>query len=271
MSERQPPQVLSYATDSGLSRRRARRLVFWVLVGTVFFACYRYGNPFVQRMAHNVRLLYWQHRWEQYHRGPDQVVLETDPQKAAELMAKPEYEVSGYARHGEIVPCVFQPQEPRNFFGAGSQGTLFWAKLKTPAGAERWVCVQFEWGTSGFTSHSVYKYWQGNLLVLTAATTSVGSLLHAPTCVWWSNSALKIDSTCQQPFRFYAGQVDAVNRSHFTMDYVYAGQRGTIDGYLDNADHATFVPRSGTTAPDKSGRFTLWNPVGPVDLKFPAN
>jgi len=57
-------------------------------------------------------------------------------------------------------------------------------------------------------------------------------------------------------FRFYAGQPDPADPSHFTIDYDLNGQRGTIHGYLRNDDSIQLKPAAGKTVGDR------WYPRG---------
>jgi hypothetical protein len=44
--------------------------------------------------------------------------------------------------------------------------------------------------------------------------------------------------------RWYAGQPDELDSTHFTIDYEVAGVRGTVDGYLsDDGRHVRMQPR----------------------------
>lgn len=61
-------------------------------------------------------------------------------------------------------------------------------------------------------------------------------------------------------FRLYAGQPDPKDPSHFTIDYDYAGRRGTIHGYLKDNGGVELKPDAGTvTGP------TWKPPAGPPD------
>ena len=54
--------------------------------------------------------------------------------------------------------------------------------------------------------------------------------IHSPT------RQQRFDSSGQplDTLRWYAGQPDELDPTHFTIDYEIAGQRGTIDGYLSD-------------------------------------
>lgn len=62
-------------------------------------------------------------------------------------------------------------------------------------------------------------------------------------------------------FRFYAGQPDSADPSHFTIDYDLDGKRGTIDGRLKDDGTVSLEPREGM----RTGQ--LWYPRGAVKEK----
>jgi len=69
--------------------------------------------------------------------------------------------------------------------------------------------------------------------------------------------------------RIYEGQPDPGDATHFTIDYDLNGQRGTIDGNLDDHEWVTFTPRSGkyvdpsrATAYGISYGAVMWSPGG---------
>ena len=69
--------------------------------------------------------------------------------------------------------------------------------------------------------------------------------------------------------RIYEGQPDPADATHFTIDYDLNGQRGTIDGNLDEKEWVTFAPRSGKCVdPSRRGDHLIyhgpavWSPGG---------
>jgi hypothetical protein len=66
----------------------------------------------------------------------------------------------------------------------------------------------------------------------------------------------QFDIKIPEVFRFYAGQPDPADPSHFTIDYDLNGQRGTIHGYLRNDDSIQLKPSGGKTVGDR------WYPRG---------
>jgi hypothetical protein len=88
---------------------------------------------------------------------------------------------------------------------------------------------------------------------------------------------LKLEVFAKGCFRFYAGQLDPNDPSHFTIDYAIDGQRNTIDGYLKDDNSIIFSPRAGrivsegpfmfpprggpTGVENSNGK--IWNPLAP--------
>jgi hypothetical protein len=63
--------------------------------------------------------------------------------------------------------------------------------------------------------------------------------------VRWSDGTLRADRSPQNNLRIFAGQPDANDRSHFTIDYTLGGKRNTIDGWLTDDDFLRIIPRGG--------------------------
>jgi hypothetical protein len=61
--------------------------------------------------------------------------------------------------------------------------------------------------------------------------------------------------------RLLAGRIDSGDDSHFTVDYVYNGVSGTIDGWLNDDDSVTLAPRAGRVARETPGA-VWWSPGG---------
>jgi hypothetical protein len=63
--------------------------------------------------------------------------------------------------------------------------------------------------------------------------------------VTWVDGVLRTDRPPGKSLRFYAGQADPKDPSHFTIDYDFDGQRGTIDGWLTDDDFLRIRPQAG--------------------------
>ena len=74
----------------------------------------------------------------------------------------------------------------------------------------------------------------------------------------WENGT--VDVRPAGLFRFYAGQVDPKDPSHFTIDYALDGQRNTIDGYLKSGDQLLVVPRVGRIVDQDARNTFVWDP-----------
>jgi hypothetical protein len=63
--------------------------------------------------------------------------------------------------------------------------------------------------------------------------------------VTWVDGVLRTDRAAGKSLRFYAGQADPKDPSHFTVDYDFDGQRGTIEGWLTDDDFLRIRPQGG--------------------------
>ena len=72
--------------------------------------------------------------------------------------------------------------------------------------------------------------------------------------------------------RWYAGQPDQTDSTHFTIDYEIRGQRGTVDGYLtDDGRHIRMQPRlyADQAAQQVASAVQVGNPSYPAMLRRP--
>jgi hypothetical protein len=71
--------------------------------------------------------------------------------------------------------------------------------------------------------------------------------------VKWVDGSLRAARPTEYNLRFFAGQSDPTDPSHFTVGYEINGVKNTIDGWLTDDDYLRIVPRGGTV--EKS----IWN------------
>ena len=64
----------------------------------------------------------------------------------------------------------------------------------------------------------------------------------------WVDGVLRADRPAEHNVRFYAGQLDPNDPSHFTIDYELNGVRNVIDGWLTDDDFLRIRPRGGKVA-----------------------
>jgi hypothetical protein len=61
----------------------------------------------------------------------------------------------------------------------------------------------------------------------------------------WIDGSLRANRRLSQNVRFFAGQIDPNDASHFTVDYAIGKQTNTIDVYLTDDDFLRVIPRGG--------------------------
>jgi hypothetical protein len=66
----------------------------------------------------------------------------------------------------------------------------------------------------------------------------------------WIDGTLRAARAKEHELRFFAGQADPKDTSHFTVEYELGGAKNVIDGWLTDDDYLRIVPRGG--AVDKS-------------------
>ena len=62
----------------------------------------------------------------------------------------------------------------------------------------------------------------------------------------WIDGTLRSARPKEYNLRFFAGQPDLKDPTHFTVDYEVGGVKGTIDGWLTDDDFLRIIPRGGT-------------------------
>ncbi|HEV8293289.1 MAG TPA: hypothetical protein VGP94_15240 [Tepidisphaeraceae bacterium] len=95
----------------------------------------------------------------------------------------------------------------------------------------------------------------------TSTQNLVPEMLDMESTVTWKDASTDSMPTIEPKgvLRFYAAQIDPNNPSHFTIDYVYRGDRNTIDVNLEDDDSFVFSPRAGMMARDQ-GQTQIWYP-----------
>jgi hypothetical protein len=63
--------------------------------------------------------------------------------------------------------------------------------------------------------------------------------------VKWVDGTLRAARPAELNLRFFAGQTDPKDPSHFTVDYELGGVKNTVDGYLTDDDFLRIIPRGG--------------------------
>jgi hypothetical protein len=284
---------LEYGRGGQASWRLRKR---HVIVAALLLGCVT-GSWVVGRSAreHTQNLLYV--RQASRHVEPaNTIVFESDPARAQALLdAGTHIALAG----GSASPAVLrEPDSLRLLRGASGGAALetmgalvFLHELVTPSGARRIVAVQFlphyiDGRTLPGAGLVAYIFEPGGLV---SAPRQVGQS-HARLLVpveqaplfpetqdidplLQSNSAAACLGTTSgvleqafdpwggtQGLRWYAGQPDELDSTHFTIDYEIAGIRGTVDGYLsDDGGHVRMQPRAPHGSSGTSGGYTRIN------------
>lgn len=214
-----PVQQLAYAAKQKSLRRRRILL----LVGVIILLCavtpfaVRYGNMAMERWR--VNRLYG--TCAAYAAPATKLVWEEDPQQIKLLH---DYETVG-AHNGNA--AFFVPNEWRQLNAAIGQqiqtwGTLFLYERTTPS-SKRPLLVGVD----------IAGWSRGGPVVLFARCRTIAPAvpMRLPTEQKVDHPSVHLSAT-EGTLRLFAGQPDASDASHFTIDYVLADQKGVIDGWL---------------------------------------
>jgi hypothetical protein len=212
---------LHYAPPPPTFRRRLRRIAFWTAIGLLLLLAASL-MPSVLRQA---RLLRLQRACEQYSAPATQVVYDYGPPPTGQVQ-----------QHAASLPQwdAFLRMAP---LAARTYGTvLFLHARQSPSGHHRLVALTIA-SPGPFMRPSPVQ------LLLNAQVIQPGKAWRAPRLV----SSNVIPSPVPPPrpislerlahgIRFYAGQVDPADASHFTLSYTIGTQPGLIDGWLRDDD-----------------------------------
>jgi hypothetical protein len=219
------------------------------------------------------------------------IVYEEDAEDAAKLLAQPHspYRIIRDTRGPYFPPHPWTPPVrlvPTSVppIGAGNAALLFLHARKNPGGHEQLVRVQLQ-GTHEFESvpydarpEPIRRDWQiskrRRLIAQVVSDEGIAqgsrSLIlwgnRLPERVIWTRGADdwehgQITSEKRDVYRFYAGQPDPADPTHFTIDYELDGERSTIDGWLRENSGVELAPRKGAIVDRDLGRFEVtWDP-----------
>jgi hypothetical protein len=151
------------------------------------------------------KYLYWQYQACRYLARPDHIAVE-------ETRAK-------------IVTC----DKPLDC----SPGTFFLHELRRPDGISRLI----EMDDGGVDIYGTGKFL---MPIQTYVVLPIGFHSHPP-IVLQSSSAILPNFT--KDCKYFAGQPDPINQSHFTFVYESDGKKYTIDCWLKNDDRLVISPR----------------------------
>ena len=218
------PQI-NYAPSAA---RRRRRTVIRAIVGISLllagvFACWKCGPAARTRVA----LLYWQRQALDYRAPADQVVYDDDPSSAAQLLHSPAYlnlSTSGPPRAALLADPWKRFYTTWSPPGRIDQATLFLHERKNRRGETRLVAIE----TAPLTSDNL-PFVRLNIIVVQPGTSFSAPQDTSDTVQ--GLDALQLDSSATH-LRWFAGQPDPEDASHFTIRYELDGRPGLVDGWL---------------------------------------
>jgi hypothetical protein len=197
------------------------------------------------------------------------VVYEEDPARAATMkgqagMQEADRQNMSQPIWGAFQPPIFRLAPFQQDHGGPASGMLFAHERVSPAGNRRLVLLEIvvkletpnQKGQEAdirlgrqlkyricetklfATSPQVLRYGQSLAIEQTGDGANVIPIR-------WIDGSLRANRRISQNLRFFAGQVDPKDGSHFTVDYAVGKQSNTIDVYLTDDDFLRVIPRGG--------------------------
>lgn len=234
----QPPQI-EYAPRQPLHWRHTFRRAAIIIAALVLVIAFALG--FGPRAAQRVRLLYWQHKAMTYAPTADQVVYDDFPDDRGSLVgAMNSMTPNGRAEFRSAKPWVqfYALCSPP---GAKASGTLFLHERRNARGA-RLVMVQSLpnyrlYNTDLQTALSSSKLTRSDVFTLRCLVFLPGTGFAAP--LQLTDRTTFIDASpasFHEHCRWYAGQPDANNESHFTIRCTVGTRTLNVEGWLMDDD-----------------------------------
>jgi hypothetical protein len=200
------PPTLHYAPGPAPVVRWRRRGIRLILLGGFLAILWFWGGAAWTRL----NFLYWQHRCLTYLQPPDHIVLEI--LATAPIPSSPSAEVAA-------PPLVSLGRYDGSVDVWGK--TIFLHQMRRPDGTPWLVCLGIRM-VAGYAAE-VYTLFDQEF----AVDSQLGS--------FHSNYVSFPPINNADHWKFFVGQPDPVNPSHFTFDYELNGTRHTADAWLDNA------------------------------------
>jgi hypothetical protein len=226
---------LPYAPPPPKFRRRARRIAFGVAIGLLLLL----AGVLMPSVLRQARLLRLQRACERYSAPATQVVFEVGPPPTPKSQNHP----SDPARkESKILQALTTPQwdafaqaAPAGFQSIGP--ILFMHDRRKPSGETRLVVVRIPSPIKGISLTHFPLYVQ---LIHPAVALLPPRLVYGQTI---HNPAPMPSPSEPHHDRYYAGQADPADASHFTITCEINGQPGLIDGWLRDDDSVLLEAR----------------------------
>jgi hypothetical protein len=218
------------------------------------FICLAISTPRIyQHVAHYARAAYWEYQCMNFDPPKDVAIRGGD---FSLHPAPPIYkQISNRDISTDIVPkCYEQFIQEADPNAIGTIGLpLFCHERTSPSGEQRLVMLEI-WAHRmlkkplAFMSARIFAPSLFGVRKITETDTEPWSDIKPAS--WPGSNVSDADTlvadTLARADRIYPGQPDPNDRSHFTIDYaIKDGQRGTIDGWLDDGNIIRLIARPG--------------------------
>lgn len=238
----QPPQI-EYAPQEPLHRRRKVRQMAIILAAVFLVIVCALG--FGPRASQTVRLLYWQHKAMTYAPGSDEVVYDDFPADRGSLPGS----VNSLTPNGR---ADFRSAKPWERFyalcsppGAKASGTLFLHERRSARGARLVVVQAFPnariYNSDLQTALSSSKLARSDVFTVRCLVFLPGTGFAAP--LQLTDRTTYIDpspASFHDHCRWYAGQPDPKDASHFTIRCTVGTRTLSVEGWLTDDDNVAF-------------------------------
>lgn len=242
MGEVMQPQI-DYAP--ALPGQKRRRRIRHVAVGVVALLVAVLILKTVPRAWRHLQILYWQRQAMGYDAPVDQIVYDDEPMEASRLLSAKGKMIAGSGGSALLFA------EPWNQFyrlvsppGPMPAATLFLHERRNSKGERRLVVVQERsilW--SGLFAVSIASPTPKQPVAIGGAVFVPGSAFSTPTEVGTDRPWVTVPTrsiVLPIHFRWYAGQADPRDDSHFTIRGLMDGNPITVDGWLRDDDRLEF-------------------------------
>lgn len=233
---------LDYVARSPAHRRR--KLVRLITVMVVLGALIPVGWRAAPRAWNHIQVLYWQRKAMSYSAPADQVVFDDNAAEAARLLRTP-----GYSASATFVPVIVALPWDKFYSlvsppGAQPAATLFLHARRNSRGEQRLVVVESEGEFGGSGTAIILKRPDIGTCLVSCRVFQPGSAFYSPREIGHWLTELEVGgSRASHRLRWCAGQPDAEDRSHFTLQCKTGDRVFNFDGWLMNDDSVKIEKR----------------------------